>query len=152
MKRYRQSVILDLIDREPIPSQELLRQRLETRGIAATQATLSRDLKELRLVKRAADGAYQRAGRDSPVPDDGNAVLRRTTIEFLRRGERVQQLLVLRTDPGQAQMLALAIDRAALRDVVGTIAGDDTVLVVTRRPRRAQALLDQLAGWSRQAR
>jgi transcriptional regulator of arginine metabolism len=134
MKRYRQSVILDLIDREPIDSQELLRQRLEAIGIEATQATLSRDLKELRLVKRAADGAYQRPGRDTGDPGDSDAALRRSVVEYLRRIERVQQLLVLRTDPGQAQMLALAIDHASLPDVVGTIAGDDTILVVVRQP------------------
>lgn len=152
MKRYRQSVILDLLDREPIASQEVLRQRLHAHGIEATQATLSRDLKELRLVKRAADGAYQRPGRDADAAGDGDGALRRTTLEYLRRVERVQQFLVLRTDPGEAQLLALAIDRAALTDVVGTIAGDDTILVVVRHSRRAQTLLKELDEWVRQKR
>jgi transcriptional regulator of arginine metabolism len=152
MKRYRQSVILDLIDREGIESQEQLRRRLRTRGIEATQATLSRDLKELRLVKRAADGAYERPGRDNAAPVDAGAALRRSTGEYLRGIERVQQLLVLRTDPGQAQILALAIDRAAVPDVVGTIAGDDTILVVARQARCAQSILRRFEEWRKQYR
>ena len=151
MKQFRQSAILDIIDREAIPSQELLRQRLEHRGIEATQATISRDLKQLGLVKRAADGGYQRPGVALPsvTPARADGALRRAVGEFLRRARRVDQLVVLRTDPGQAQMLALAIDRAELPEVVGTIAGDDTILAIAQDARRAERFVKQLEAWAR---
>lgn len=131
MKSWRQSQILDVIDREPVASQEALRQHLQTRGIDATQATISRDLKELGLVKRAGDGAYVRPGADraNPVVADQ---LRRAVASLVRGFERVDPLIVVRTDRGQAQGLAEWIDRAQLAEVAGTIAGDDTILLVCR--------------------
>ena len=148
MKAQRQTLVLELVDREPISSQEQLRERLKARGIEVTQATLSRDIRDLGLVKRTTDGAYRRpgAGETDAAPDHG-AVLRRAVAEFLRRFESVQQLVVLRTDPGQAQPLAVALDRAHVPDVVGTIGGDDTILVVCRGDREAQAFTRQLEQW-----
>lgn len=131
MKAWRQAQILDVIDHEPVVSQEILRQRLSERGIDATQATISRDLKEIGLVKRAADGAYVRPGAERVDPASGEH-LRRAAIALLRGFERVDALLVLRTDRGQAQGLAEWIDRAQLAEVAGTIAGDDTILLVCR--------------------
>jgi transcriptional regulator of arginine metabolism len=100
MKSWRQSQILDLIDREPVASQEALRQHLQARGIDATQATISRDLKELGLVKRAGDGAYVRPGaeRGSPVI---SGHLQRAVASLLRGFERVDPLIVVRTDRGR---------------------------------------------------
>ena len=144
MKSWRQAQILDVIDHEPIASQEALRQKLETRGINATQATISRDLKDLGLVKRAGDGAYQRPGLEAVSPELARTALERATAGFLRRVERVQQLVVLRTGRGQAQALAEALDRAQLEETVGTIAGDDTILVIARDSRRAAALVKRL--------
>lgn len=133
MKAHRQALILDLVDREPITSQEQLRERLKERGVEATQATLSRDIRDLGLIKRAADGAYRRAAAaDVPSNGDGQAQLRRVADEYLRSADAVDQLLVLKTDTAQAQPLAVAIDRAHLPEVVGTIAGDDTILVICR--------------------
>jgi transcriptional regulator of arginine metabolism len=151
MKRFRQAAILDLVDREAIDSQELLRRRLRARGIDATQATLSRDIKELGLVKRAADGAYRRADVLVAPPRDGDpaALLRRAVGLQLKRLERVQQLLVLRTDPGEAQSLALAIDHAEVPEIAGTVAGDDTILVIARDARRARAVARRLVEWAR---
>ena len=149
MKRYRQSAILDLVSGEAIPSQDELRQRLRARGFHATQATISRDIKELRLVKRAADGAYQRPGVLPGTQGSPAGTVRRAVAEYLRRLEQVQQLLVLRTDPGQAQPLALAIDRAELPDVVGTVAGDDTVLVITPNARAGREVMRLLEGWAK---
>ena len=145
MKRFRQAAILEIVDHEAITSQELLRVRLRARGIEATQATISRDLGALGLVKRAADGAYQRPGVAPPAAaGQANGAFRRAARECLRRHRRVDQLVVLRTDPGQAPMLALAIDRADLPEVVGTIAGDDTILVIAPDGRRAQAFVRRL--------
>ena len=144
MKARRQTAILELVDREPLHSQEQLRRRLRPRGFDATQATISRDIKELGLVKRAGDGAYQRPGADTTDPETALTALERAATEFLRRVERVQQLVVIRTGIGQAQPLAIAIDRAQLPEAVGSIAGDDTILVVARDGRRAAALVKRL--------
>jgi len=144
MKARRQSLILELVDREALHSQEQLKRRLRQRGINATQATISRDIKQLGLVKRAGDGAYQRPGADATSPETARTALERAAAEFLRRADRVQQLIVIRTGIGQAQPLALAIDRARLSEAVGTIAGDDTILVVARDAKRAATLLRRL--------
>jgi len=144
MKARRQAVILELIDREALHSQERLRRRLHHHGFEATQATISRDIKELGLVKRAGDGAYQRPGTDTPNPETALTLLERAANEFVRRVERVQQLVVIRTGRAQAQALAEALDRASLQEVVGTIAGDDTILVVARGGRAAAALCKRL--------
>jgi transcriptional regulator of arginine metabolism len=148
MKARRQAVILELVDREALHSQDHLRRRLHRRGFDATQATISRDIKELGLVKRAGDGAYQRPGVDTTNPQTARTALERATAEFLRRAERVQQLVVIRTGAGQAQPLALAIDRAQLNEEVGTIAGDDTILVIARDGRRAAALVRRLEAYA----
>ena len=147
MKDSRQGVILDVITRESISSQEMLRQRLAERGVCVTQATLSRDLKELGVVKRASDGAYQRADAVPTAPGVALGGLRRTTAEFLKRADRSEQLVVLRTDSGQAALLAIAIDRAVLPEVLGTVAGDDTILVICRDAAAARSLVEQLDAW-----
>jgi transcriptional regulator of arginine metabolism len=149
MKTRRQGLILELIDREHLHSQEELRRRLHRHKFPATQATISRDIKELGLVKRAGDGAYQRPGADLVNPASALNALERATAEFLRRIDRVRQLVVIRTGVGQAQPLALAIDRAQLRQAVGTIAGDDTILVIARDGRSASALVKLLQAYAR---
>jgi transcriptional regulator of arginine metabolism len=148
MKSWRQSQLLDVIDREAVTSQEALRDRLRRRGIEATQATISRDLKQLGLVKRAGDGAYVRPGADRGGPAIGEQ-LRRAVASLLRGLERVDPLLVVRTDRGQAQGLAEWIDRAQLAEVAGTIAGDDTILLVCRGQTAAETLEQKLGAMVR---
>ncbi|HUR33633.1 MAG TPA: hypothetical protein VM032_07540 [Vicinamibacterales bacterium] len=150
MKSRRQGAILELVDREPLHSQELLRRRLAREGFAATQATISRDIKELGLVKRAGDGAYQRPGVTTTSPEMAMNALAHAATEFVRRVDRVQQMLVIRTGAGQAQALALAIDGARLPEAVGTIAGDDTILVITRDGRQAASLVKRLESLAEQ--
>jgi transcriptional regulator of arginine metabolism len=141
MKVHRQRVIRELVEGESITSQEQLRARLRDRGIETTQATLSRDIRELGLVKRPADGAYRSpAAVTTGDLDRVRNGLARATAEFLRRQEVVGNMIVLRTDPGQAQTLAVAIDRAQPSDIVGTIAGDDTILVICRSAEGAEAV------------
>ena len=149
MKAYRQSAILDLVLQQDVHSQDAVRRQLAARGITATQATISRDIKELGLVKRASDGAYQ-AGQSVALSQTVTRDrVRRVVAECLRRAEQVQQLLVLKTDPGHAQSLALAVDQALWSEVVGTIAGDDTVLVVTRNERHAPSLKRRVEHWAK---
>ena len=148
MKTYRQSAILDLVSRQVVRSQNTLRRQLAARGITATQATISRDIKELGLVKRAADGAYQKAQIETPSSVVTGDRVRRAVVTHLCRADRVQQLLVLKTDPGQAQPLAFALDQAAWPEVVGTVAGDDTILVVMRTAQSARILERRLGRWA----
>src|SRR4051812_30766265 len=148
MKSRRQSVILELIDTEPLHNQEQLRRRLLKAGFEATQATISRDIKELGLLKRAGDGAYQRAGAEAENPATVLGALEHAASEFLRRVERVQQLVIVRTGAGQAQPLALAIDRARLPETVGTIAGDDTILVIAKDGRRAATFMKRIGQYA----
>jgi transcriptional regulator of arginine metabolism len=150
MKSWRQSQILEVVDEQPVASQEELRQRLQARGIGATQATISRDLKELGLVKRAGDGAYVRPGADRGSPAVSEQ-LRRAVSTLMRGLERVDPLIVLRTDRGQAQGLAEWIDRAHLSEVAGTIGGDDTILIVCRGADAAGALERRLHAMARGA-
>jgi transcriptional regulator of arginine metabolism len=148
MKARRQGLILELIDREPLHNQEQLRRRLRKAGFEATQATISRDVKDLGLVKRSGDGAYQRPGEATTSPATALTALEQATAQFLRRIERVQQIVVVRTGAGQAQPLAAALDRAQLPETVGTIAGDDTILVIAKNGKRASALVRRLEGYA----
>jgi len=148
MKSWRQSQILDVIDRQAVTSQETLREQLKARGITATQATISRDLKDLGLVKRAGDGAYVRPGASADGPEV-SAQLKRAVAALVRGFERVDPLVIVRTDRGQAQGLAEWIDRAHLTEVAGSVAGDDTILLVCRGADAAAALEGKLQGMVR---
>ena len=137
MQSWRQSQILDVIDHDAIASQEALRAKLKDRGIDATQATISRDLKQLGLVKRAGDGAYVRPGAAQSGINDQ---LKRAVKSVMRGIERVDAMLVVRTDRGQAQGLAEWIDRAQFKEVAGTLGGDDTILLVCRGAAAAESI------------
>jgi len=132
--------ITELIRDRAVHSQTELLALLDAEGIGTTQATLSRDLDELGAVKlRGADGGapvYVIPDDGSPVRgiEGGTARLARLLGELLVSADASGNLAVLRTPPGAAHYLASALDRAALHDVVGTIAGDDTLMVVAREP------------------
>ena len=132
MKKRRQAAILELIDHHTLASQEELRRRLRGLGFSVTQATLSRDIRDLALVKNAADGAYHRPGSDAASPVVVAARLQHAVAEYLTGVDRAQQVVVLKTGVGQAQPLAIAVDSTRLDGVIGTVAGDDTVLMVCR--------------------
>jgi transcriptional regulator of arginine metabolism len=144
VKARRQAVILDVIQRAPVRSQEQLRRSMRTAGFDVTQATLSRDIRELALVKGGADGAYRAPDQPAPNGHGTKSLLQRGLAEYLTRVDRVQQMLVLRTGAGQAQLLGVALDRARLPEIVGTIAGDDTILVIAPDVRRARTLVKRL--------
>ena len=146
----RHARIVGLIRDRSVRSQtELAELLLEVDGVQVTQATLSRDLEELGAVK--VGGAYL-------IPEDGKRPLRdaeqaparllRLLRELLTGVDASGNMAVLRTPPGAAQFLASALDRSGLTDVVGTIAGDDTILVVARDVTGGKALADKLAEWA----
>jgi len=149
MKARRQSVILDVIQRQPVHNQEQLRRLVRAAGFDVTQATLSRDVRELGLVKGGTAAAYQAPGAGGSNGHPPKTLLNRAVADYLTRVDRVQQLIVMRTGPGQAQLLGVALDGARLPEVIGTIAGDDTVLVIAPDARRAQKLVKWLEGLSR---
>ena len=151
----RQARIVEIVSREQVRSQTELLTLLVAEGIETTQATLSRDLDELGAVKlRGADGGIP----IYVIPDDGSPVrgveggtgrLVKLLGELLVSADSSGNLAVLRTPPGAAHYLASALDRAALHDVVGTIAGDDTVFVAARDPMTGAELAGALEGLRR---
>ncbi|MDX6301545.1 MAG: transcriptional regulator of arginine metabolism [Nocardioidaceae bacterium] len=141
-KSARQRKIVELLESTPVRSQAELAELLAAAGVTVTQATLSRDLLDLDAVKiRTADGALVYAvpaeGGD-PTPrlasesSASGARLARLAAELMVSADSSGNLVVLRTPPGAAQFLASALDKAQLAGVLGTIAGDDTVLVIGR--------------------
>jgi len=122
-KAYRQGQILKLIRARAVHTQEELAHELKALGILATQVTLSRDIRELGLVKTP--GGYRQI-----APEPAGPSLAQLAGEFLLDVRIAQNLVVLRTSPGHANTVAVALDREEWPEVVGTIAGDDTILVV----------------------
>ncbi|MDT8915105.1 arginine repressor [Amycolatopsis sp. PS_44_ISF1] len=147
----RQARITELVSTMAIRSQTELAKLLAAEGIEVTQATLSRDLDELGAVKlRGADSGapvYVIPEDGSPVRgvQGGTARLAKLLAELLVSADASGNLTVLRTPPGAAQFLASAIDRAALEEVVGSIAGDDTVAVIAREPLTGKDLAERFA-------
>jgi transcriptional regulator of arginine metabolism len=153
-KSARQQRIVDLLARHHVRSQSELADLLASAGVAVTQATLSRDLVELDAVKvRVPSGGLvyavpaeggdrtPRAGTESAASETR---LARLLGELLMSADASGNLALLRTPPGGAQFLASAFDRAELEDILGTIAGDDTVLVISRRPDGGRDLAERL--------
>lgn len=146
--------IVEILERHPVRSQAELKEHLSADGIEVTQATLSRDLDELRAVKVAGPGgelvyAVPGEGGDStPRPPDLDAArgtkLARIAEELIITVDHSGNLVVLRTPPGAAQYLASAIDHTILTEVIGTVAGDDTVLLVTRAVNGGAAVADTI--------
>lgn len=136
-KSYRQGQILKLIRSRAIRTQEELAHELKALGLRATQVTLSRDIRELRLAKTP-DG-YRQITAESAGPS-----LATIAVEFLREVRIAQNLVVLKTSPAHAGSLAVALDREDWPEVVGTIAGDDTVLVVSPDQPTAEAVREKL--------
>ena len=160
-KAARQQLIIELLGRHPVRSQPELAALLADAGVAVTQATLSRDLVELDAVKvrHPAGGlvyAVPAEGGDrSPRPAvesvAAEARLTRLCGELLTSAEASANLVVLRTPPGAAQFFASAVDHAELGAVLGTIAGDDTVMVIARDPRGGAALAQRFLSMAQSA-
>ncbi|MBO2452850.1 arginine repressor [Actinomadura barringtoniae] len=154
-KAARHARVIDLLTRNPVHSQGELAKLLGDEGLEVTQATLSRDLVEIGAVKlRADDGSLIYA-----VPGEGGERIKRTrtgaaetfagrlnrlAAELLVSAEASANLVIVRTPPGAAQYLASAIDHAEWRAVLGTVAGDDSILVIARDPAGGEELAQAL--------
>ncbi|MGD0499325.1 MAG: ArgR family transcriptional regulator [Bryobacteraceae bacterium] len=138
-KTYRQGQILKLIRARRIATQEELAQELAKQGIAATQVTLSRDIRDLRLVKT-------REGYKEMAPEEAGPGFAMLAAEFLLDVLLAQNLVVLKTAPGHANSVAVALDVEGWPEVVGTIAGDDTILVIAPDNPTAEAVQEKLLG------
>lgn len=136
-KSYRQGQILKLIRGRRIHTQEELAQALKEIGVPATQVTLSRDIRELGLAKTPE--GYRQITPEPAGPDFPSLA-----AEFVQDIRVAQNLLVLRTSPGNANTVAVALDRQHFADVVGTVAGDDTILVVLPDNGTAEAMRKRL--------
>ena len=136
-KTFRQGQILRLVSDQHIASQEELRRRLAAQKLRVTQATLSRDLQQLHLVKTHEGYKPPSALPEEPAP---LPLLGRALGEFLLDIRPAENLLVLNTPPGGAQPLAAAVDAAKFTEIAGTIAGDDTVLIITPTKKAREAL------------
>ena len=133
-KAYRQGQILNLIRAQPIRTQEELAQALSKVGIEVTQVTLSRDIHEMGLVK--VPQGYREPERAAAPPEEtGN--LKRAVEEFVRDVKTAQNIVILKTAPGNAQPVAVALDREGWPEIVGTVARDDTVFVAAVDARQA---------------
>ena len=138
MKSKRQAQILELVREQDIETQNQMMEALAARGIRSTQATLSRDIKELRLVKKASpSGGYCYAIPASNDDDERNIRLRNIFRECVVSFDTAQNLVIIHTLPGLANAAASALDNMDMPDLVGTIAGDDTAFLAMRDVQKA---------------
>jgi transcriptional regulator of arginine metabolism len=142
-KLSRHNAILQLLEQGPIFSQEELQKLLHRRGFDAGQATLSRDIRELGLVKSS--GGYSLPGREAAGETDLPSVSR-LVREFVTSVRTAQNLLVTKTSVGSAQPVAAALDEENWPEAIGTVAGDDTILIVCENKRAAGRLADRIQG------
>lgn len=147
MKSERQAKIMEIISTTNVETQEQLLSALENAGFNATQATISRDIKELRIVKELTSfGTYRytAAAREVPASFTGrlNTIFRECVTNF----DYAQNIVVIHTLPGLANAAASALDAMKMSVVVGTIAGDDTVFIVMRDTNAAAAFCGEIKG------
>ena len=145
MKNERQGKILEIIKAESIETQEQLQQRLLDMGIVCTQATISRDIKQLHLIKEPiGQGKYRYAisiqRKRLNIADKLRTILRESIVSM----DHAQNLVVIKTMSGLASAAATALDSMRISGVIGSVAGDDTVLLVARDSKTAQDLCSEI--------
>ena len=145
MKTRRQLKIQELITNEPIRTQQELAQRLLEEGYEVTQATISRDIKEMGLIKvPGGSDEYRYALRDQSHPMDYQERLRRMFKEVVLSLDFSENIVVVRTIPGNAQALALLLDNAGWKEVIGSVAGDDTIFLLVKPRNVTAAVMERL--------
>lgn len=146
MKPGRQTVIIEIISEKNIETQQQLIEELAARGIRSTQATLSRDIRDLKLIKEpSADGRSRYVRKEEPeeekkAEDIMKAILRPSVKSY----ETAQNIIVIKTFPGLASAACAAIDSMKLSGLVGTIAGEDTIFIAMKTPQIAEELVEKM--------
>ena len=140
-KPARQSLIMEVLQVGPAPNQNELRKKLKKHGLTVTQATLSRDIHEMGLVKTPEGYSLPEAVHPA---DPGLPSALRLVREFVREVRVAQNLLVLKTSVGSAQPVAAALDGEQFPESVGTIAGDDSILIVSPNKKAANKLAERI--------
>lgn len=148
MKAERQKKILEIINKHAVETQEELADRLQKDGIKITQATISRDIKELRLVKVATgDDRYRYAVQGDKIYAGDQTKTRRIFKDSVVALDYSENLIVVKTTPGAAQSVALVIDYEGFREIIGTVAGDDTVMVVVKPKSAVKKIIGKFASY-----
>ena len=145
MKLDRQAMILEIIAQENIETQEQLLTRLQARGLRCTQATISRDIKQLHLMKEpVGHGVYKYAVSGNRTTLNVAAKLRTIFRECIVSIDCAQNIVVVKTMPGLANGACSALDNMEMNDIVGSLAGDDTALLVMRNTEAAELLCQEI--------
>ncbi|WP_300416621.1 arginine repressor [uncultured Oscillibacter sp.] len=145
MKNDRQAMILEIIAQEDIETQEQLLTRLQARGVRCTQATISRDIKQLHLMKEpVGQGVYKYAVSGNRTKLNVAAKLRTIFRECIVSIDYAQNIVVIKTMPGLANGACSALDNMDMNDIVGSLAGDDTALLVMRNTEAAELLCQEI--------
>jgi transcriptional regulator of arginine metabolism len=143
MKYNRHAKILELIESNIIETQEELAEKLRELGIEVTQATVSRDIKELRLIKVATGNGHYKYAQINHIENGVSAKLLTIFSESFISSDYANNIVVVKTLPGMAQAAASAIDSLKWFEIVGTIAGDDTIMIVCRAEKIAEELVNK---------
>lgn len=142
MKSQRQSKILELITRNSVETQTDLLEMLKKEGYRVTQATVSRDIKEMRLIKTLGnDGVYKYSPETQPMDESSGSYLFSTAVRSI---DYAQNLVVIKTGSGMAQAVCAALDSSDRQEVMGSIAGDDTIFVATKNEASSRSLVTAL--------
>jgi transcriptional regulator of arginine metabolism len=144
MKGKRQKRIVELIGKEPIRTQDELAAILQSEGYNVTQATVSRDIKELRLVKVARDDVYAYSMPKGQLPMQDSGRLRRIFRDAVQTIASNENIVVIRTLPGNANSVCSLLDAAEWEELLGAVAGDDTILVVAKTKEHVAGLVEKM--------
>ena len=143
-KEYRQRLIEELVEKEFIATQSELAEQLAAKGVRVTQATISRDVNELRLVRLpAGDGQHRYRATPLAAQEDVLGELKQRFKLFVRNVDRGENILVISTDEGHATGIAYVIDKLERDEIIGSLAGQNTIMVVTRSAADAETVLDE---------
>ena len=140
MKSDRQNAIIDLIEKYDIETQEDMISRFRALGYEVTQATVSRDIRELKLTKLLTYGGSYKYVKNKTNHHVGNIKLNHAVVDSITKVDYSANVVVLKTYPGLANAVAVGIDSMSLQEILGSVAGDDTIIVVTRDEGCAKAL------------
>lgn len=144
MKNKRHEKIIELIEEYSIETQEELAKRLNDAGFEVTQATVSRDIKKLPLIKVKANGNHQRYTVNTGAIPERSDKLTRVLKDAITSMEDAQNILVIKTVSGMAMAVAAALDSLKIPEIIGSIAGDDTIMCVVKDNRQAKELIEKL--------